>query len=241
MTRIWCVLLCLIALAVVPGAEATDVVPPVITPSEQAADPARTALRDQQPLWYDAEADDWRRVEIAKPKEKDKAEYEGGGAGSMTLLPILLYGLIFAVLIGMVVWLLVSAKAPVTVDIAGSQAAIRIKAELSDLPFSVTDTGDPEGALAQAMRDQEWGAALIWLFACWLLILDAHGVIHLHRSKTNRCYLRELDKPDERAALEAVVVAFERYYFGGSPPSRDTVEELHVGYMTMRRTVEPGR
>lgn len=206
------------------------------TPAADAAGDVRGILSEQAPNWYDRGADDWRQVEVKDRREDDEDRDRSGGGGDgveggVELFAVLLYAAIFAALIGLVAWLVLNASDVVEVDLGRSSAPLRPTAALSDLPFDVADTGDPEAALAKALADGDLRAALIWLYACLLLRLDALGRLRLARSKTNRCYLRELPRDDAvHPLLERTVLAFEAMYFGGRPVERADLDRLHAGY-----------
>lgn len=188
--------------------------------------PAREILADQDPAWYEAERDDWRRVEIHR---RDPVRFESGAP--LQILPMVLYGVIALALVALVVWLLMSAGDAPELRLPRSGTGQRPMADLADLPFDVADTGDPEGALAAALAAGEWRVAVIWLYACLLLRLDALGRLRLHRSKTNRCYLQELAPEDpQRGLLDALVATFEATYFGGREPQAQRVHELYADY-----------
>ena len=193
--------------------------------------PVREVLVDHEPRWYDRERDDYRRVEV-RVREREQVEFDAEQGGqALSIVPVLFYGLILALLIALVAWLLMSDTDLPELDTAGSGRALGPMADLSELPFDVTDTGDPDGALAQALAAGDLRAALIWLYACLLLRLDAEGRVRLHRSKTNRCYLREMADDDRYLPLlRRTVEAFEAMYFGGAEPLRAVIDDLHAGY-----------
>jgi hypothetical protein len=188
---------------------------------------AKDVLQEEEPEWYNARDDGWRRVEITPPPELAS---EASAGPALSVLPMILYGVIILGLLALVIWLVTSGReAPVPA--LQRTGTLQPKAALSELPFAVVDTGDPEGALAQALAAGDHRRALIWIYACLLLRLDALGRLRLERSKTNRCYLRELPAEDAaQGLLQRTVTAFEAVYFGDRAADPATVLALHTDY-----------
>lgn len=91
-------------------------------------------------------------------------------------------------------------------------------ARVEELPFDVRAmTMDPLAAAQRLMRAGNYDAAIVYLYGYMLLALDQARKLHLQKGKTNRMYLRELNRVDGgpvRPIVESTMLAFEQVYFG---------------------------
>ena len=77
------------------------------------------------------------------------------------------------------------------------------------------------GAAKRAMESGEYRAALIYYFSHQLVWLDMHGLIRMHKGKTNHEYAREMKQATEVLGYyEASMSLFESVYYGNHPISR---------------------
>lgn len=90
-------------------------------------------------------------------------------------------------------------------------------ARVEDLPFQVDAVrGDPLAEAQRLMLAGRYDQAIVYLYGYMLLALDNAHRIHLLKGKTNRMYLRELQRERQRlrAIVEVTMLAFEQVYFG---------------------------
>lgn len=98
-------------------------------------------------------------------------------------------------------------------------------ARVEELPFDVRAmTMDPLAEAQRLMRAGNYDAAIVYLYGYMLLALDQARKLHLQKGKTNRMYLRELNRVDGgpvRPIVESTMLAFEQVYFGKHPLSAE--------------------
>jgi hypothetical protein len=118
------------------------------------------------------------------------------------------------------------------------------KPDISALTFAPeAGRGDPEAALAAALRARDWAMAALWLYTLMLLRLDRAGVLRLAPGKTNRAYRDESrtgPAPAATALGEAVTV-FERSFFGHQPVAEAEVALLRRRRAELEASLEPER
>lgn len=97
-----------------------------------------------------------------------------------------------------------------------SKTAVIDVTRIEELPFEqMQNTTDPLGVCRQLAREGKFDEAILYLYGYKLLALDHARKIHLHKGKTNRMYLRELNsEPKLYELLEPTVQKFELVYFG---------------------------
>jgi len=222
---LWVLLACLLYACVAPA----------LVAAEADDEAVRETLRDQGPVWYDAGADDWRRVR-AKVREEESGERSSkriGDGASVDASPlfVFLYVVLIVALVALVAWVVWMALGmrQSRSELDTSEARQRIQTQVAELPFEADGELDPYAERDRALAAGDWMRWMIWHYACQLLWLDRHGLIHLQRWKTNRMYLRELGaRRDWSPVLEQSVTWFERVYFGGQQIGRDIVERLRA-------------
>lgn len=97
-------------------------------------------------------------------------------------------------------------------------------AKVADLPFEVKRESydNPLQEAEALMKAGKFRDAIIFLYGYQLLALDQERKIELERGKTNRMYLRELNRiPALKAIQEQTMLAFEDAYFGHHPVSEE--------------------
>ena len=103
------------------------------------------------------------------------------------------------------------------------------KRRIETLPEEARDMFDDLlGAARRAMETGDYRAALIFYFSYQLVLLDMHGLIRMHKGKTNHEYARELRIvwSEYRQATkvlryyEEAMVLFESVYYGDHSISR---------------------
>ena len=200
-----------------------------------AAEPAQPVEWGRQALgrwnaypWYDAKADDLRRLEIVP----EKLPYDLSFLG--VLLQVLAWGLLAAALAAGVyvlfrVWLNSRRKT----RSRGGRPIAASTTIIERLPMPVDRAhGDLLGEARRLYDAQQYGRAILYLFAYELFQLDRHHVIRLARGKTNRQYLREIHWRREIGArrslgevLQTTMVAFEDVFFGNHTLQRARFED----------------
>lgn len=226
---------------------------PLISAAED--DPAREVLRQQAPPWYDAAADDWRRLEVKAPEPETVRE----GSGDSTFLDALggLFSWLMVILVVAVtawlIWMLVRNFAVERGAPVGEErraAVARAVADLSALPFADAQSAkDPEAALDRAIAERDWRRAVAWSYALHLVELDHAGALRVNKGTTNRGYLRMLATwAGERAARQGVpallsdaVDTFERTWFGHHPADQALVQGLELGRLRLHEQLTQER
>lgn len=98
-----------------------------------------------------------------------------------------------------------------------SSSEIKIDpARVEDLPFEADQwMGDPLSHARKLAQQGRFDEAIIYLYGYQLLALDQSRKIHLHRGKTNRMYLREIELQVRLKELVGLTMdKFEQVYFG---------------------------
>jgi hypothetical protein len=167
--------------------------------------------------WYDSQTDSLKPIEL----KVEDIEEEPTRRGSLNLGPafeIFVWTVLGLVLAAVVVLLILFARnqtrAPKIERVETDE--ILEPDQVEALPFlAERPRGD---LLGQARRHYEAGnysEAIIYLFSYELLALDKFSLIQLTKGKTNRQYLREVDRDAPvRSPLERTLIAFEGVFFG---------------------------
>lgn len=103
----------------------------------------------------------------------------------------------------------------------GADVAERLR-RVEALPAGVgLAPGDLLAEAARLYREGNYRQAIIYLFSHELIELDKHHLVRLAKGKTNRQYVRELDRAPSadwsrplRALVERTMIAFEDVFFG---------------------------
>jgi len=191
--------------------------------------------------WYDAEADEVRRIEV-KPEPEARAKSSGGFLGSLiqtlgwtgigVLLLVIAMALIFAFL----------GRETETVSVAPDLEEDRRSDvdRMEALPFKVRrPASDLLSEARRCFKRGDYGEAIIYLYSHQLLELDRNQWVHLTAGKTNRQYLWELAASMPlRNALERTMVAFEDAFFGHHTIDRLRCEECFAQLESFDRLVQ---
>ena len=176
-----------------------------------------------------------------KPPEPPQERANDGG-GSLLVADVVAWLLVIAVVVALV-WL--------AVQLWPNQALVELAPEEPQRPGPVRphaiaeldlgDERDPEAALAAARAAGDWRRAIVWIYALWLVRLDATGAIRLRKGATNQRYVREAQQwaraqpghvpglvPGLVPCLNLTISAFEQVYFGGLNATREQVESLEA-------------
>ncbi|MBI5958567.1 MAG: DUF4129 domain-containing protein [Chloroflexi bacterium] len=108
-------------------------------------------------------------------------------------------------------------------------AAVSLAADQDETPT----TSQAAVTLAERSEaDQDYRAAIRYLYLACLLELDEHGTIHYNASLTNQEHLDQLrGRPQIRQRMESIVMVFDRVWYGFAPVD----DGLYQGF---RRDVE---
>ncbi len=231
--------------------------PPAPPTTERAVEAGREALADLwNSPWYDAEADTLKPIPIKTPKPPPKPQKPWGfwewlsGAFSgwninLGEVVVFLGWLALAALVLAIVIALVRSAQSVEMSDAEAEAersVMRRRIEsVEALPAPVADGVTDLLSEARRLRDAgDYAGAIVYLFGHQLIGLDHAGMLRLVKGKTNRQYLRELDRSAPAAAplLAKTVAAFEASFFGGHPPSRATFDACWEAAALLPQTAE---
>jgi hypothetical protein len=136
-----------------------------------------------------------------------------GEALSYLIISILILLLaVGLVLLGMHI---VRTYRPPETDFPASEIKID-PARIEELPFEATQwVGDPLAEARRLAQQGHFDQAIIYLYGYQLLALDQSRKIHLHKGKTNRMYIRELEPPLQLKEIVSLTMGkFEEVYFG---------------------------
>lgn len=207
-----------------------------------AVQSGRDALRDRVSFpWYDSQEDHLRPVPTKPHREVDARNRSSDWESKWTfpqnstltfptwaqqLIKYLTIGLLIAALLTLLVFVV---RAFLGSDMApharGSKKSrdehlVGDVSRIEHLPFELR--APHTDLLAEARRLYEEGnyrLAIVYLFSHQLLFLDRHQLIRLAKGKTNRQYLREVQRkvPKVNQAVERTMIAFEDVFFGDHP------------------------
>jgi hypothetical protein len=165
-------------------------------------------------------------VKTAPPAPVNNAPYDWGFLSRPLL--IWMFGVAILCIIGLMVWLFVSAKLG---DGGGQYETQRqgrtLQESIKQLPFELDENvGDFREQARAAYRSGDFRKSLMLLFSHVLVTLDQKDLVHLKKGKTNRQYLREL-KPHPRLAgyYGDVMVPFEQTFFGDYSVEKSVCEQ----------------
>lgn len=191
------------------------------------------------PLWYDAEADEFRHLPIQRPSTAfwdwlRNLQFPSFPSFSISGIGDLLRWLPWigvAVLLGVLCWMLVRAYRQLGQTAAVGRRRRTVTQQAADalaqhlpLDFDPAEE-DLLGRARAAYREGDYSTAIVFLFSHQLVELDHHRWIRLTRGKTNRQYLGELRaETGLQALLRRTMVAFEDAFFGRQDLERGRFE-----------------
>ncbi len=211
--------------------------------ADENIEAGRRALQEAGDFpWYDAEADQLRRVPL-KPIAEPQANYSEWEAPAgpnwlanffAQLAPFIrwfVWALIVAAAVGLLALLayaLTRRQGGVSPGGAGVDVLDlrREEESIERLPFQLRQ---PKADLLSEIRRQyeagKYKEAIVYLFSYQLVLLDRYHHIHLAKGKTNRQYLREMGAAGElRRLLRGTMSAFEDVFFGDHSLDRQGFE-----------------
>ena len=202
----------------------------------QGEDSIRKRLAQENPVWYDKQADSWKRSELEAPEKPIASE-------AMNTLRDILIPLMYAVIIGLVLYLLylfishMSQRSVKSTLKPKAQAQIK-SVDLESLPFqNKADSNDPHQILQDAQQQQNWPQVIIYCLIVLLIELHRARLVQIQRGKTNGHYLRELQAqaPNKAKVLKHCIALFEKSYFGHQAINPDQAQQLFDHVQNMKR------
>ncbi|NIP85135.1 MAG: DUF4129 domain-containing protein [Planctomycetales bacterium] len=190
--------------------------------AEDAVEAGREALqRTGWYPWYDAGADEVRRIRVQPPEEAQRTAptwdpfLDGdrftplAWIGIVTLLAALVYLLVRA-------YLARQHRRQEGATPGGPHAVGQQVDRVEQLPLRIRrPAADWLAAAGQHYLAGDYREASIYLYSHLLLQLDRRHLIRLNRGKTNRQYLRELGPwASLQGLMENAMVLFEESFFG---------------------------
>lgn len=213
----------------------------------------RDALSAKSDLpWYDEDTDGIRRIDVTP--NPDDASRRSDWAGETTpppartnrrttffwqfmqVLAWLALGLLLLALVWLLIWAaqrIDAGKSTPETEVAKVETSA---ARLEDLPVAVSPSEHDLLAAARACYAAgNYNQAIVFAYAYQLVELDRRHLVQLSKGKTNRQYLRELNRqPRLQAILRETMLAFEDVFFGHHTlsPARfqhcwETLDEFH--------------
>lgn len=192
----------------------------------------RDALRAKSDLpWYDAETDGLGRVDVEPNPDDARRRSNWGGEttpitprrtslpayfwSAMQVLAWIALGLLLLGLLWLLAWAAQRLDRGKTVETEVTQVEMT-STRLEDLPVSVSPSEHDLLAAARACYEAgNFDQAIIFAYAYQLVELDRRHLVQLSKGKTNRQYLRELNRqPRLQAILRETMLAFEDVFFG---------------------------
>lgn len=143
------------------------------------------------------------------------------------LLAIVLSLLLAVALILLGMHLVRSFRPPPETDYLSAEIKID-PARIEELPFEAVQwVGDPLAEARKLAQQGRFDEAIIYLYGYQLLALDQSRKIHLHKGKTNRMYLREIELfPQLREIVDLTMGKFEEVFFGKHSLSKQSFLEV---------------
>jgi hypothetical protein len=193
---------------------------------------SRSTLGAKQFPWYSAETDGAAFVPFPKerePKERkprDPIVREPSSIwsffaqmGYWTLFGI---GLIVIAIILVLAWYVLYRNQDLFRRLWKKEEYKERKRRIETLPEEARDMFDDLlGAAKRAMDSGDYRVALIYYFSHQLVWLDMHGLVRMHKGKTNHEYARELKPATEVLDYyEQSMSLFESVYYGNHSISR---------------------
>ncbi|MCC6509228.1 MAG: hypothetical protein IT423_08985 [Pirellulaceae bacterium] len=236
----WPILLLTVGSVLVAGCEKRGV------DSTQQQQRALDSIKGEK--WYDADKMAYRTPPVtsslddvirtdgwkATPKPPPVAPPPGGAVGTggaSAFFSVLIWVILGTALIGLALLLIMTSMRSWNLgrQMRRSTQAIEIDpTRVVDLPFEAQEEmRDPLDYARQLVANNDYDAAVLFLYGYMLLALDRAGKIVLHRGKTNRMYLFELSGERRlRELLTPTMLAFEEVFFGRHPMERIRFLEL---------------
>jgi hypothetical protein len=206
---------------------------------ETAVEAGRDALRDTGSYpWYDAGADDVRRIEVEDKKATSSSNSTTGPtspsmfASGDWFTPLAWVGiaLLLAALIYLLVrmYLLREYHAIRAADAESDEDTSDEIARVEELPVKIRRP--VSDLLSEAQRQYDAGnfaEAIVYYYSHQLVQLDRRQLIRLTKGKTNRQYLREVAvRTGLFDLLSQTVQMFEDVFFGRHALSRERFESV---------------
>ncbi len=200
-------------------------------------DADRLTYRPPQPA---PDYDDPTRIHgrLAAPKSVAPATTPppttGTGTGWFTFdldLSVVVWFVLGLLLTGLIIYLMLTSmkswRGRKRIKLSTASIAID-PARVSDLPFEAEAAmEDPFAHAKRLIELNDYNAAILFLYGYMLLALDRAAKISLHRGKTNRMYLFELQSERRlRELLWPVMLAFEDVFFGRHDLDRERFMSL---------------
>ena len=112
---------------------------------------------------------------------------------------------------------------------------------VSDLPFEAqAEMHDPLAYAKHLVAHGNYNEAILFLYGYMLLALDRAGKIVLHRGKTNRMYLQDLnDERELRRYLVPAMLAFEDVFFGRHDIQPERFQKIWAQLDSFHRALAP--
>jgi hypothetical protein len=162
-----------------------------------------------------------KEKELKKVIEKDEFEdtstqpsFSLGGGPILT-------GLLYIIIAGLVIFLIFTIFSSIKVDKKVKNKAVAKDEEIEDI-----DVIDAESGLELALKAENYREAVRMLFIKLLQILVIDKSINWKPEKTNRDYLREMQKNSKILHFNNLVIAYERIWYG-----RDSIDKLFFEYL----------
>lgn len=204
--------------------------------------------------WYDSESDDFRPVDLPKPRKPWWIwEWLGDLFSNWNLdLGDALIFLGWLLVLVLLVWIVIALiRAYVQSDhLQAAEAAQRHDARehierVEALPVALEEPiSDFLHAARKAQESGDLTRAIVYLFSYELIELDRHSLLRLVKGKTNRQYLRELernapDRPRLADILRRTTRVFEAAFFGAHPPTSESFSACWQEAAEFQRLLTP--
>lgn len=220
------------------------------SPARQAAiDAARESLQRTGGFWghpwYDSTTDKVDAIAVQPRQDwswlEDFIDDWFGWLGDLNLGDVfaLLGWILLAIVLAVVAYLIIrayldrEAKSGGTAAVDASAARLATIERVQALPAPVRDPhADFLAEARRHYREGNFGEAIVYLFSYQLIELDKHDLLRLSKGKTNRQYVREVNRNQPTATdrplaglLQQTMLLFEESFFGGRPPGRLALDD----------------
>ena len=150
----------------------------------------------------------------------------GEGAGSLIAIIVAAIILVVIVMLVMTFLYIESTKSEETESSGRSR-----KQSIEQLPFDLDSAdGDFQSAAEAAYRSGDLRKAIIYLYSHVLVTLDQNRLIRLRKGKTNRQYLREVQRHQGVSGyFQQVMLPFESVFFGDHEMDAEQFQQCWSG------------
>ena len=193
----------------------------------------------KQPRGNDPSSTERASIPVAKSKPRGTGtaanpvnRWGTGAGGSSDGAGTMFFAVVAAIVLAVIVILVMTFLYIESNQSETTQSSGRTrKQSIEQLPFELDSAeGDFRTAADAAYRSGDLRKAIIFLYSHVLVTLDQNRLIRLRKGKTNRQYLREVQRHDGVAGyFQQVMLPFEAVFFGDHEMDADQFQQCWSG------------